>query len=78
MLEAAGWTGSPRAKDGVEISILYQTAINQLRQKTQEVIKQGWEQIGASVELKSIDSAVFFSADAGNPDTGTTSTPTLR
>jgi peptide/nickel transport system substrate-binding protein len=69
VLEAAGWTGSPRAKDGVEISILYQTTINQLRQKTQEVIKQGWEQIGASVELKSIDSAVFFSADAGNPDT---------
>jgi peptide/nickel transport system substrate-binding protein len=69
LLEEAGWTGSPRAKEGVEISILYQTTINQLRQKTQEIIKQAWEEVGASVELKSIDSAVYFSADAGNPDT---------
>jgi peptide/nickel transport system substrate-binding protein len=68
-LEEAGWTGSPRAKDGAQIKILYQTSINQLRQKTQEIIKQSWEKMGASVELKSIDAAVYFSADAGNPDT---------
>lgn len=68
-LEEAGWTGSPRSKDGVSIEILYQTSINQLRQKTQEIIKQSWEQMGVSVQLKSIDAAVFFSADAGNPDT---------
>jgi peptide/nickel transport system substrate-binding protein len=69
VLEEAGWTGSPRAKDGVELSVVYQTTINQLRQKTQEIIKQAWEDIGISTELKSIDSAVYFSADAGNPDT---------
>ncbi|HMM40531.1 MAG TPA: peptide ABC transporter substrate-binding protein [Thermomicrobiales bacterium] len=68
-LEEAGWTGSPRTKDGVKIEILYQTSINQLRQKTQEIIKQSWEQMGVSVQLKSIDAAVYFSADAGNPDT---------
>jgi peptide/nickel transport system substrate-binding protein len=69
MLEAAGWTGSPRAKDGVEMSVIYQTTINPLRQKTQEIVKQGWEQMGVAVELKSIDAAVFFASDAGNPDT---------
>jgi len=68
-LDEAGWTGSPRAKDGVEIKILYQTTINPLRQKTQEIIKQGWEAIGVPTELKSIDAGVYFSSDAGNPDT---------
>ncbi|HBY46881.1 MAG TPA: peptide ABC transporter substrate-binding protein, partial [Chloroflexi bacterium] len=51
-LDAAGWTGSPRAKGGVPIKILYQTTINPLRQKTQEIIKQGWESIGVPTELK--------------------------
>jgi peptide/nickel transport system substrate-binding protein len=68
-LEAAGWTGSPRAKDGVEMRILYQTTVNPVRQKTQEIIKQSWEQMGIPTELKSIDAGVFFSSDAGNPDT---------
>ncbi|HRA30399.1 MAG TPA: peptide ABC transporter substrate-binding protein [Thermomicrobiales bacterium] len=68
-LDAAGWTGSPRAKGDVEIKILYQTTINPLRQKTQEIIKQGWESIGVPTELKSIDAGVYFSSDAGNPDT---------
>ncbi|HYI14482.1 MAG TPA: peptide ABC transporter substrate-binding protein [Thermomicrobiales bacterium] len=69
MLEEAGWTGSPRAKDGVEMSVIYQTTINPLRQKTQEIVKQGWDQMGVATELKSIDASVFFASDAGNPDT---------
>ena len=69
LLEEAGWTGSPRAKDGVELSILYTTTVNPVRQKTQEILKQGWESIGFKVELKSIDASVYFSSDAGNPDT---------
>jgi peptide/nickel transport system substrate-binding protein len=69
MLEAAGWTGSPRAKDGVEMSILYQTSTNTVRQKTQEIVKQAFEEIGIPTEIKAIDAAVYFSSDAGNPDT---------
>jgi peptide/nickel transport system substrate-binding protein len=69
MLEAAGWTGSPRAKDGVEMSILYQTSTNPVRQKTQEIIKQALEEVGVPTEIKAIDAAVYFSSDAGNPDT---------
>jgi peptide/nickel transport system substrate-binding protein len=69
MLEAAGWTGSPRAKDDVEMRILYQTSANPVRQSTQEIIKQAFEEIGIPTELKAIDAAVYFSSDAGNPDT---------
>ena len=68
-LDAAGWTGSPRAKDGVEMKVIYQTTINPLRQKTQEIVKAGWEDMGIPTELKSIDAGVYFSSDAGNPDT---------
>lgn len=50
-------------------NLLYQTSINSVRQKTQEIVKQSMEQAGLVVELKSVDSAVFFSSDAGNPDT---------
>ena len=69
MLEDAGWTGSPRSKDGVEMKILYQTSANTVRQKTQEIVKQSFEEIGIPVEIKAIDAAVYFSSDAGNPDT---------
>ena len=69
LLEEAGWTGSPRAKDGTELKIVYTTTVNPVRQKTQEILKQAWESIGFSVELKSIDASVYFSSDAGNPDT---------
>lgn len=71
LLEDAGWTGSPRSKDGVALNIVYQTSINTLRQRTQDIVKQYWEELGATVELRAIDAAVYFSADAGNPDTWT-------
>ncbi|MFN8539962.1 MAG: peptide ABC transporter substrate-binding protein [Thermomicrobiales bacterium] len=72
-LEAAGYVKGAdghRAKGGVKLSLLYQTTVNTLRQKTQQIIKDGWEKSGFQVELKSIDAGVFFSSDAGNPDTG--------
>ena len=70
-LEEAGWVveGGVRSKDGVEMNVLYQTTTNPVRNRTQEVIKQAWEEIGVSVELKSIDASVYFATDAGNPDT---------
>ncbi len=72
MLDDAGWTkGSDgiRAKGGVKMSVIYQTTVNPLRQKEQDIVKKGWEQLGVQVELKSVDAGVFFSSDAGNPDT---------
>jgi peptide/nickel transport system substrate-binding protein len=72
ILDEAGWVrGSDgiREKDGVRLSILYQTSTNSLRQSTQALIKQWWEQIGVETELRNIDSAVFFGGDPASPDT---------
>jgi peptide/nickel transport system substrate-binding protein len=71
MLDEAGWVveDGQRTKDGVKMQILYQTSTNPVRQKTQEIIKQSMEEIGIPVEIKAIDAGVYFSSDAGNPDT---------
>lgn len=58
-----------REYNGKPLQILYQTSINSLRQRTQEIVKAELEKIGFKVELKSIDASVFFSSDPGNPDT---------
>lgn len=73
LLDEAGWKDSNnngiRDKNGVEMNIVFQTSVNPLRQKTQEVIKQNLELLGMKVELKSIDPSVYFSGDPANPDT---------
>ncbi len=71
LLDEAGWrrgAGGYREKGGVAMSILYQTSVTSLRQKTQEIIKDAWEKMGVKVELKSIDAGIFFGSDPGNPD----------
>jgi peptide/nickel transport system substrate-binding protein len=40
-----------------------------VRQKHQQLVKAAFEQAGIKMELKSIDAGVYFSSDAGNPDT---------
>ncbi len=72
LLDEAGWVpGSDgvREKDGVRLSILYQTSTNSVRQSAQALIKQWWDEIGVETELRNIDAAVFFGADPGSPDT---------
>ncbi len=72
MLDDAGWVkGSDgvRAKDGVRLSILYQTSTNAVRQDFQALIKQWWEEIGVETELRNINASVFFGGDPGSPDT---------
>lgn len=72
MLDDAGWAkGSDgiRAKNGVRISILYQTSTNAVRQDTQALVKQWWNEIGVEVELKNISASVFFGGDQSSPDT---------
>lgn len=58
-----------REKDGVPLSILYQTTTNSIRQSTQALIKQWWSQIGVETELRTIDASVFFGNDPSSPDT---------
>jgi peptide/nickel transport system substrate-binding protein len=72
LLDDAGWApGSDgvREKDGVRLSILYQTSTNSVRQATQAIIKQWWAEIGVETELRNIDAAVFFGGDQSSPDT---------
>src|SRR6202022_2225162 len=64
ILEKAGWAkGSDgiRAKDGKKLKYVFQTSINQPRQKTQAIIKQACQKAGIEMELKSVTASVFFS-----------------
>jgi peptide/nickel transport system substrate-binding protein len=72
LLDEAGWKPGAdgiREKDGKKLKLLYQTAINGPRQKTQAIVKQACQKAGIEVELKSVVASVFFSSDVGNPDT---------
>src|SRR4029077_7269187 len=72
LLEQAGWKkGSDgiRAKDGKKLKLVFQTAINAPRQKTQAIVKQACQKAGIDVELKSVTASVYFSSDVANPDT---------
>ena len=54
---------------GEELFILYQTSTNAVRQLTQDVVKDNWEDIGVNSELKNVDASVFFGGDQASPDT---------
>ena len=72
ILEAAGWKrggDGVRAKDGKKLKFVYQTSINNPRQKTQQIVKQACAKAGIELELKAVTANVFFSSDPANPDT---------
>jgi peptide/nickel transport system substrate-binding protein len=72
VLEKAGWKRGAdgiREKDGKKLKFVYQTSINQPRQKNQAIVKQAAQKAGIDIELKSVVASVFFSSDVSNPDT---------
>jgi peptide/nickel transport system substrate-binding protein len=73
LLDKAGWKDSNgngiRDKNGVEMQVVFQTSVNPLRQKTQEIVKQSLQSLGIGVELKTIDASIFFSSDPASNDT---------
>jgi peptide/nickel transport system substrate-binding protein len=72
ILEQAGWKKGPdgiRAKDGKKLKLVYQTSINQPRQKNQAIVKAACAKAGIEVEIKSVVASVFFSSDPANWDT---------
>jgi peptide/nickel transport system substrate-binding protein len=74
LLEKAGWkkgADGVREKGGKKLKLVYQTSINQPRQKTQAIVKQAAQKAGIDIELKSVTASVFFSSDVANPDTYT-------
>lgn len=73
-LDKAGWKKGAdgiRAKDGKKLKFVYQTSINQPRQKTQAIVKQACQKAGIEIEVKAVTASVFFSSDVANPDTYT-------
>ncbi len=60
LLDEAGFTG---------FDLLFQTSNSAVRQRNQEILKAEWERLGFTVELKVVESSVYFSGDVGNPDT---------
>jgi peptide/nickel transport system substrate-binding protein len=73
LLASSGWADSDGDgvldKDGMKLSLLYQTSTNPVRQDFQALIKGWWNEIGVEVELKNIDAGVYFGGDAASPDT---------
>ena len=73
VLDEAGWVDTDgdgvRDKDGVRLSLVFQTSVNSVRQRTQEIIKQALESIGFEVELKIIDASIFFGPVKDNTNT---------
>ena len=73
LLDEAGWFDSNgdgiRDKNGTEMQMVFQTSVNPLRQKTQTVVKQELQSIGVGVELKNIDSSIYFSSDPSSNET---------
>jgi peptide/nickel transport system substrate-binding protein len=67
LLDGAGWAmeGDVRAKDGVELAVVYATSVNSVRQKTQAVVKSNLEAIGLKVQLEQVDAGIFFDGAAG-------------
>ena len=72
LLDQAGWKKGAdgiREKDGKKLKWVFQTSINQPRQKTQAIVKQACQKAGIDIEIKAVVSSVFFSSDVANPDT---------
>jgi peptide/nickel transport system substrate-binding protein len=73
VLEKAGWkkgADGVRAKDGKKLKLVYQTSINQPRQKNQAIVKQACQKAGIEIEVKTVVASVYFSSDLANQDTG--------
>jgi len=72
LLDEAGYTRGPdgvRQKNGVKLQVTYVTSVNSLRQKEQQIIKEGFAKIGVTATLQSVDAGVYFSSSTGNNDT---------
>lgn len=73
LLDQAGWVDTDgdgiREKDGVELRLTFQTSIQALRQRNQEQVKKDLAAIGIAVELKQIDSSIFFGPTNDTTDT---------
>jgi len=67
LLDDNGWklgTDGVRAKGGIKLVMDYQTTVNAVRQKVQDINKKNWEAAGFKVNLKGVPADVFFTNTA--------------
>jgi peptide/nickel transport system substrate-binding protein len=72
LLDSAGWKAGAdgvREKNGRKLSVLFQASSGAVTNKILATIKAPAEKAGLRIELKTVPPSVFFSSDAGNPDT---------
>jgi peptide/nickel transport system substrate-binding protein len=74
LLDSADWRDTDgdgiRDKDGVKMHVVFQTSVNTVRQRTQQIVKENLQEIGVEVELKIIDASIFFGGNnPTNPNT---------
>ncbi len=67
LLDKAGWTDTNnngiRDKDGTEMRVVFQTPINPVRQRTQEMVQADLAAVGIDVDIRRVIVDDFFSAD---------------
>jgi peptide/nickel transport system substrate-binding protein len=67
LLTEAGWVDTDgdgvRDRDGVDMTVVFQTSVNPVRQKTQERIQANLQAVGIAVDIKRVRVDDFFSAD---------------
>jgi peptide/nickel transport system substrate-binding protein len=67
LLDAAGWVDTNgngiRDKDGVEMEMLFQAAVNPVRQQTQAIVQRSLEELGMKVQIERVRVDDFFSAN---------------
>lgn len=72
ILDDAGWAlndDGVREKDGVQLSGVFATSVNLVRQKTQSIVQANFEAIGVEIELEQIDAGIYFDSAPGNDQT---------
>ncbi len=70
LLDEAGYARGAdgvRAKGNVRLKMVIATTVNSVREKEQQVLQQAFRMAGMELEIKNVDSSVFF-GKADNPD----------
>ena len=73
LLDEAGWRDTDgdtvRDKDGVPLTLVFQTSFNSMRETTQDIIEADLASIGVRIENKLIDSSIFLGATSASTNT---------